>query len=214
MPQQKVLLVEDDPDIRELVRLYLQKERFRVMEAGNGQDAIRLVEQEHPNVMILDILLPDVDGLTVCREVRKQSDLPIIFLSCKMEAQDVIHGLEIGADDYVTKPFDPSILVTRVKANLRRYSTQSDAQPKENSSELPFAKEQPLLLEPLTKREIEVISLIEKGFTNQEIAAHFHISLGTVKGYNNQLYAKLKVRNRTQAILRARQLGLLTPSKK
>lgn len=207
MVESKILLVEDDPSIRELVRLYLNKEGYRVMEAGTGMEAVQMVQQEQPDLIILDIMLPDMNGLTVCAEVRKQSDLPIICLSCKMEAHEIIQGLELGADDYVTKPFDPSILVSRVKAKLRRYLHQP--KPKQEADSTAAPKSMEALLEPLTKREIEVLSLIEKGLTNQEIAVHFHISLGTVKGYNNQLYSKLQVKNRTQAILQARQLGIL-----
>ncbi|MGD8192219.1 response regulator [Brevibacillus ginsengisoli] len=208
MLEPNILLVEDDPDIRELVRLYLNKEGFHVLEAATGEEAIRLAKQECPALMILDILLPGLDGMTVCKEVRKQSDLPIIFLSCKMDSSDIIKGLDIGADDYVTKPFDPSILVSRVKAQMRRYQNRS-MPVSELTSPIPLPQLE-TNHEPLTKRESEVLSLIARGYTNQEIAAYFHISLGTVKGYNNQLYSKLQVKNRTQAIMQARQLGILT----
>lgn len=208
MREPNILLVEDDPDIRELVRLYLNKEGFHVSEAGTGGEAIRLAQSGCFDLMVLDILLPDMNGMAVCEEVRRQSDLPIIFVSCKIDSSDIIKGLEMGADDYVTKPFDPSILVSRVKAKMRRYKNQLN--PVSHPSPSIPTTQWEINHEPLTKREIEVLSLIAKGYTNQEIAAHFYISLGTVKGYNNQLFSKLQVKNRTQAILQARQLGILT----
>ncbi len=206
MAEEKILLVEDETDIRELVKLYLLNDHYRVCEADNGQTALQLLETEKPDLLILDILLPDLNGMDICREVRSRSDIPIIFLSCKIDSEDIIAGLELGGDDYVTKPFDPSILVTRVKANLRRYAMKGRA---EQVDVVLHQKIDSAIAEQLTKRELDVLMLIEKGWTNQEIAAHFHISVGTIKGYNNQLFSKLEAKNRTQAILRARELGLL-----
>lgn len=211
----KILIVEDDTDIRELVRLYLCREKFQVFEAKNGAEALQLQQTVQPDLLLLDILLPDMDGYEVCKEIRLTSNVPVIFMSCKMDAQDIITGLQIGADDYVTKPFDPEVLIYRVKAKLRRY--HSHHQPPQPISQGPDREQTSLLqemIEPLTKREMEILSLIEIGFTNQEIAAHFHISVGTVKGYNNQLFSKLRVRNRTQAILQARQMGILEAATK
>lgn len=216
MTEAKVLIVEDDPDIRELVRLYLLKEKFQVFEAGSGSEALHCQETIQPDLLLLDILLPDMDGFEICTEIRAKSNIPIIFMSCKMDTQDIIAGLQLGADDYVTKPFDPEVLIHRVKAKLRRY--QSLNQPDQVvgilDDESSYAAPAQPFIEPLTRREMEILSLIEIGFTNQEIAAHFHISVGTVKGYNNQLFGKLRVRNRTQAILQARQLGLLATADK
>lgn len=120
MEPNKILVVDDDRNICELLRLYLEKDGFAVVTAENGEDAVRMAEEENPALMLLDIMLPGLDGWQVCREVRKKSDLPIIMLTAKGETFDKILGLELGADDYVSKPFDAKEVMARVKAVLRR----------------------------------------------------------------------------------------------
>ncbi len=115
-----ILVVDDDPHIIELARLYLEKEGFRVAEAVDGAEALRRVGSEGPALMVLDLMLPEVDGWEVCRRVRAESDLPILMLTARDDDVDKIVGLELGADDYLTKPFNPRELVARVKAILRR----------------------------------------------------------------------------------------------
>jgi two-component system OmpR family response regulator len=115
-----ILVVDDDPQIREVVRFAVGREGFRVCEAGNGRDAIEVFERERPDLVILDILMPEMDGTDVCRAIRRGSTVPIIFLSSKDDEVDRILGLELGGDDYVTKPFSPRELVARVRAVLRR----------------------------------------------------------------------------------------------
>ena len=119
----KILLVDDDPNIRQLVNLYLQKEGYEVTNADRGDDALRLFKADPPNLMLLDIMLPGMDGLQVCREVRKVSSIPIIMLTAKDETFDKVLGLELGADDYVSKPFEMKELIARIKAVLRRFQT-------------------------------------------------------------------------------------------
>lgn len=116
----KILVVDDDANVRELVNLYLQKEGLVPIGAPSGEEALRMVSQHSPDVIILDIMLPGIDGLEVCRNLRRISDVPIIMLTAKGEEADRIVGLELGADDYVVKPFSPRELVARVKAVLRR----------------------------------------------------------------------------------------------
>ena len=132
MPMLKILLVDDDPNIRQLVNLYLQKEGFEVMMADRGDEALKMFKASPPNLMLLDIMLPGMDGWQVCREVRKVSNIPIIMLTAKDETFDKVLGLELGADDYIVKPFDTKELVARIKAVLRRYQTL-DAPDKELS---------------------------------------------------------------------------------
>ncbi len=120
MEKQKILIVDDDENICELLRLYLQKEDFATVVVHDGESAVQKVTQESPDLMLLDIMLPRLDGWQVCREVRKVSDVPIIMLTAKGETFDRILGLELGADDYVSKPFDAKEVVARVKAVLRR----------------------------------------------------------------------------------------------
>jgi len=117
----KVLVIDDDVNICEVIRLYMEKECFQVLSVYNGRKAIEEFSQFAPNIVILDIMLPGADGWQVCREIRKVSNIPIIMLTAKGETFDKVLGLELGADDYIVKPFEPKELVARVKAVLRRY---------------------------------------------------------------------------------------------
>ena len=130
MPMLKILLVDDDSNIRQLVNLYLQKEGFEVMMADRGDEALKMFKASPPNLILLDIMLPGMDGWQVCREVRKISNIPIIMLTAKDETFDKVLGLELGADDYVAKPFDMKELVARIKAVSRRFQA-ADAPEKE-----------------------------------------------------------------------------------
>jgi two-component system alkaline phosphatase synthesis response regulator PhoP len=116
-----ILVVDDEPNILELAKLYLQQEGYQVEGVGNGTDALSKMATSKPSLIVLDLMLPDMDGFEVCREIRKKSDVPILMLTARKEDVDKIVGLELGADDYITKPFNPRELVARVKAILRRY---------------------------------------------------------------------------------------------
>ena len=126
MPNEKILVVDDDTNICELLRLYLEKEGYVVKIVNDGVSAINAFKQENPDLTLLDIMIPKLDGWQVCREVRKFSDKPIIMLTAKGETFDKVLGLELGADDYVTKPFDTKEVVARIKAVLRRTAPASD----------------------------------------------------------------------------------------
>ena len=125
--KQKILIVDDDNNIAELISLYLTKECFETMIAGDGETALTLADSFAPNLILLDLMLPGIDGYQVCREIRHTSDVPIIMLSAKGETFDKVLGLELGADDYIIKPFDSKELVARVKAVLRRYKPAAAA---------------------------------------------------------------------------------------
>ena len=118
--ENKILVVDDDLNICELLRLYLEKDGFKVVVANDGEQAITLAAKEEPDLILLDIMLPKLDGWQVCRQIRKVSETPIIMLTAKGETFDKILGLELGADDYVSKPFDTKELIARIKAVLRR----------------------------------------------------------------------------------------------
>ncbi|MBQ9608436.1 MAG: response regulator transcription factor [Lachnospiraceae bacterium] len=120
MDKQRILIVDDDENIAELISLYLTKECFSTEVAYNGKEALELVKTFKPNLVLLDIMLPDIDGYEVCTEIRKTMQIPIIMLSAKGEVFDKVLGLKLGADDYMIKPFDSNELVARVKAVLRR----------------------------------------------------------------------------------------------
>ncbi|MBQ8199416.1 MAG: response regulator transcription factor [Lachnospiraceae bacterium] len=131
--KQKILIVDDDENIAELISLYLTKECFETMIVYDGESALNAFETFKPNLILLDLMLPGIDGYQVCREIRSSSQTPIIMLSAKGEVFDKVLGLELGADDYMEKPFDTKELVARVKAVLRRFKAGSSV-PEENSN--------------------------------------------------------------------------------
>jgi DNA-binding response OmpR family regulator len=120
MSRETILVADDEPHIVELAKLYLEQDGFRVIAAHSGKAALERIRSDAPALMVLDLMLPEIDGWEVCRRVRANSDLPIIMLTARDEDIDKIVGLELGADDYLTKPFNPRELVARVKAILRR----------------------------------------------------------------------------------------------
>lgn len=131
--EHKILIVDDERNIVELIRLYLEREGYATICAYDGEEALRLFEEHSPEMVILDIMLPKKDGWQVCKEIRKNSDTPIIMLTAKSDTFDKVLGLELGADDYMTKPFEAKELVARVKAVLRRTELQEQSAEKEVS---------------------------------------------------------------------------------
>lgn len=121
MAQKTILVVDDEKNIVELAKLYLEKEGYRVEDARDGAEALAKIKSLQPALIVLDLMLPEIDGWEVCRRVRRESDIPIIMLTARGDDVDKIVGLELGADDYLTKPFNPRELVARVRAVLRRY---------------------------------------------------------------------------------------------
>ena len=129
--QQTVLIADDEPQIREILSIYFKKEGFKVIEAADGAEALVQVQAGKPDIILLDIMMPVLDGLEVCKQVRKISDIPIIMLTAKDSDDDRILGLEIGADDYISKPFNTREVVARVKAVLRRTNASMSGQNKQ-----------------------------------------------------------------------------------
>lgn len=125
MEHAKILVVDDDSNIRELLRLYLDKEGYQTFFAGDGNEAVKKFGEVSPDLVLLDIMLPGMDGWQVCREIRKKAETPVIMITAKGETFDKVLGLELGADDYVVKPFDAKEVIARIKAVLRRYTSAS-----------------------------------------------------------------------------------------
>jgi len=125
MAGKRVLVVDDDVKTVELVKLYLNRDGYRVLTAFDGVEALRLARESHPDLIVLDLMLPGIDGLQVCEALRHESDVPIIMLTAKTTEQDRLTGLDLGADDYVTKPFSPRELAARVRAVLRRFPEEA-----------------------------------------------------------------------------------------
>ncbi len=128
MSLEKIMVADDDQNICELLRLYLEKEQYTVVSANDGNEAIAKFNSENPALILLDIMMPGLDGWQVCREIRKKSNVPIIMITAKGETFDKVLGLELGADDYVVKPFDAKEIVARIKAVLRRVSAGTQAE--------------------------------------------------------------------------------------
>ena len=131
--KQKILIVDDDANIAELISLYLTKECYETMIVNDGEEALSVFKTFQPNLILLDLMLPGIDGYQVCREIRSKASTPIIMLSAKGEVVDKVLGLELGADDYIIKPFDSKELVARVKAVLRRYQPARQEEPKSSA---------------------------------------------------------------------------------
>lgn len=136
MAEYSILVVDDDKEIAELVEIHLLGDGYRVFKAYSAREGLSILEKEHMDLVILDIMMPGIDGLTLCKMIREQSNLPIIMLSAKATDKDKIVGLSTGADDYVIKPFNPLELTARVKSQLRRYTTLNPESQKEPAGEL------------------------------------------------------------------------------
>ncbi|EDN9519524.1 response regulator [Listeria monocytogenes] len=192
MAEKKILVVDDEKPIADIVKFNLNKEGFDVYCAYDGDEALELVEEVQPDLILLDIMLPGRDGIEVCREVRKKYDMPIIMVTAKDSEIDKVIGLELGADDYVTKPFSNRELIARVKANLRRHSQfSSNAAEEEENSELEIGS---LIIHPdayvaskrgetieLTHREFELLHYLAKHMGQVMTREHL---LQTVWGYD------------------------------
>jgi DNA-binding response OmpR family regulator len=161
----KALIVDDDRVLADVVAFTLRREGFDVIQSYDGASAIRRWTEEQPNIIILDVNMPKVDGFSVCRHIREQSDTPIILLTVRGEEDDIVQGLEIGADDYIVKPFSPRQLVARTKAVLRR-AGQTTASPLLQSGDLKFNRSrrqvtitdgQPISLTPLESRLLDCL---------------------------------------------------------
>lgn len=132
----KILVVDDEKPISDIIKFNLSKEGFDVITAFNGVEALEMTFSEDPDLILLDIMLPELDGFQVCRQIREKLNTPIIMLTAKEEEVDKVLGLELGADDYITKPFGVRELIARVKANLRRVIIDTDTEEKQNSKEI------------------------------------------------------------------------------
>ncbi|CAH8771597.1 response regulator transcription factor [Paenibacillus dendritiformis] len=129
MPKETILLVDDEKEIIELIEIYLKNEGYELLKAPNGLAALELLQNHKVDLIILDVMMPKMDGIQACMKIREQNNTPIIMLSAKSQDIDKIAGLSIGADDYVTKPFNPLVLIARVKSQLRRYKQFNTARP-------------------------------------------------------------------------------------
>ena len=138
MENEYILIVDDDSDIRNLIGIYLENEGYKYIKCDNAVSALEVVQTTKVALILLDVMMPKMDGITACMKLREKTNAPIIFISAKSEDMDIVSGLMSGGDDYVTKPFSPVQLMTRVKAQLRRYRQYSPSQPEQPKSTLEF----------------------------------------------------------------------------
>jgi two-component system OmpR family response regulator len=202
----EVLLVDDDPHLREVVRYALAREGHDIREAENGEDALHAFEMAPPDLVVLDVLMPELDGLEVCRRIRATSRVPILFLSSRGEEMDRVLGLDLGGDDYLTKPFSPRELVSRVRALLRRANPEGTVVAHYESGALrvdpiahrAWAGESEL---ELTVTEFRMLAAFVKhpgrAFTRSSLVGlayegHHHVSDRTVDSHIRNLRAKLR----------------------
>src|SRR4051794_10610016 len=191
MQNKTILVVDDEKPIADILEFNLKKEGFNVHCAYDGEEALQKVEEVKPDLMLLDIMLPNRDGMEVCREVRKKYDFPIIMLTAKDSEIDKVLGLELGADDYVTKPFSTRELIARVKANMRRHQTVQSEEEAEQSNDIAVGS---LIIQPdaylvvkrdekieLTHREFELLHYLAKHLGQVMTREHL---LQTVWGYD------------------------------
>ncbi len=167
MDKIKILIVDDDENICELLRLYLEKDGFSTIVANDGEQAVICNEKQSPDLILLDIMLPKLDGWQVCREIRKNSEVPIIMLTAKGETFDKILGLELGADDYVSKPFDTKEVIARIKAVLRR----SDKKNNNNEQKVKYDK----LTINLTNYEL-IVNGVQVDTPPKELELIYHLA--------------------------------------
>ncbi len=177
-----VLVVDDDRKLTALLRIYLVRDGFRVVTADDGVHALDLVAQYHPGFIILDVMLPRMDGLTVCRILRERSRVPILMLSAKVEEEDRLRGLSAGADGYLTKPFSPRELIARMRAILRRTTPQRDGPVLEHGTLLMRVDRHEVSIDgrplPLTAMEFKLLQAFLESpgqvFTREQLLAHVH----------------------------------------
>lgn len=147
--KQKILIIEDDPTIRELLELFLTNNGFSTAFANDGYEGLLQFEKEHPSLVLLDLMMPNLDGIQTCREIRNISNVPIIFMSCNKDSIDIVEGLNAGGDDYVTKPFKMEELLARIRSNLRRAPIyhQANLQPTFQSLQSTFLQFEELIID-------------------------------------------------------------------
>jgi len=177
----KILLVDDEPDIVEFLSYNLKKEGYEILTANNGKDAIEIAKKELPHLIVLDVMMPDMDGIETCREIREQKglqDVLIAFLTARSEDYTQIAGFEVGADDYITKPIKPRVFISRVKALLRRLQSSSDSESNVDFGDVRIDKEKHSVFKgdveiALPKKEFKLFALLSskpgKVFTREYI---------------------------------------------
>jgi DNA-binding NarL/FixJ family response regulator len=194
----RLLLIDDDPNLILLVKDYLEFRGYEVITAENGREALEVLEQEIPDMIICDVMMPEMDGYAFVNQVRQEertSWIPILFLSAKGQSQDKIKGLNIGADVYMVKPFEPEELVAQVEASLKQAFRQRQQTGGGNDNE---AKIQVPFDVHLTQTELKVVQFVARGLANRDIAQELNVSQRTVESHVSNMLGKTGLNNRTE----------------
>lgn len=207
MYQQSILIADDEPGFLRFVSAGLQSEGYMVSGAEDGEEALRCMKETSPDLVILDIVMPKLNGFETCRIIRQVSLLPVIMLSSRMDPADKAKGLNLGADDYLVKPFGIQELVARIRAVLRR-TKSAEIRPDEIGIEgggLPPVAGSPIL----SPRQIEILVMVSEGRANKEIADLLQLSHQTVKNHMSNIMSNLQANDRAHAVVLSHRLGLL-----
>lgn len=198
----KLLLVDDDPNLILLVQDYLEFQGYEVKTAGHGKEALNILENFEPDMIICDVMMPEMDGYTLIEMIRKDSKMnwiPVLFLSAKGQSEDRVKGLQKGADVYLIKPFEPEELVAQVESSLNQIKRILEHT---KSNQPPIVDSQNLLNVPadieLTPTEFKVVQLVAKGMGNREIAKRLKVSQRTVESHVSNMLNKTNLHNRTE----------------
>ena len=196
--QKQLLLIDDDPNLILLVKDYLEFRGYKVTTAGNGREALDVLDKETPDMIICDVMMPEMDGYAFVKQVRENSKtnwIPILFLSAKGQSQDRVKGLNTGADVYMVKPFEPEELVAQVESSLKQASRLIQHQNKGGSAaptiQVPFDVE-------LTPTELRVVQFVARGMANREIADELKVSQRTIESHVSNMLGKTGLHNRTE----------------
>ncbi|HEY9838406.1 MAG TPA: response regulator transcription factor, partial [Vampirovibrionales bacterium] len=196
--QKRLLLIDDDPNLILLVKDYLEFRGYEVTTAENGREALEILEKEMPDMIICDVMMPEMDGYAFVEQVRKDPRtnwIPVLFLSAKGQSQDRVKGLNTGADVYMVKPFEPEELVSQVEASLKQAGRLLQHQIKLGTNgpkiQVPFDVE-------LTPTEMKVVQFVARGMANREIAEAMKVSQRTIESHVSNMLAKTGLHNRTE----------------
>jgi DNA-binding NarL/FixJ family response regulator len=194
----RLLLIDDDPNLILLVKDYLEFRGYEVITAENGREALEVLENDIPDMIICDVMMPEMDGYTFVNQVRQDertSWIPVLFLSAKGQSQDRVKGLNIGADVYMVKPFEPEELVAQVEASLKQAYRQrqqpGNGSESESKIQVPFDVH-------LTQTELKVVQFVARGLANRDIAEELNVSQRTVESHVSNMLGKTGLHNRTE----------------
>jgi DNA-binding NarL/FixJ family response regulator len=194
----RLLLIDDDPNLILLVKDYLEFRGYEVITAENGREALEVLEKEIPDMIICDVMMPEMDGYTLVKQLREDQRtnwIPVLFLSAKGQSQDRVKGLNIGADVYMVKPFEPEELVAQVESSLKQASRILASKDKGTDNgpkiQVPFDVE-------LTPTELKVVQFVARGMANREIADELNVSQRTIESHVSNMLGKTGLHNRTE----------------